>query len=311
MVLGRGGMRSQEVKRTSQGGEWRRLLTPHRASKTTLATVAFRPTPRTGQGPAQVFGWCCSAKSNIGSMIVDCFDDSRLSTVSPHGIIAYATPERICVYDTQSRSINYVSSETKKPRSMKWLRDRGLLAIIYTDYILILSVSDPRGGLRINMGSKPFGEVSRVEQLDESKVLIIFEFGTTFKWCLKTAKGHKLRSIKTTTSGTAFATRPRDPENPNRITGMAYICKDAAEDVLCILCGGVELKRKTLPTTDAQSVSWSSDGNWIAVLDTPIASSGVGVYFYTADGNHYMSYPRAPYQWVNDLGIKELTWSPV
>ncbi|KAI6860982.1 hypothetical protein KC338_g6750 [Hortaea werneckii] len=244
-------------------------------------------------------------------MIIDCFDDSRLSTVSPHGIIAYATPERICVYDTQSRSINYVSSETKKLRSMKWLRDRGLLAIIYTDYILILSVYDPRGGLRINMGSKPFGEVSRVEQLDESKVLIIFEFGTTFKWCLKTAKGHKLRSIKTTTSGTAFATRPRDPENPNRVTGMAYICKDGAEDVLCILCGGVELKRKTLPTTDAQSVSWSSDGNWIAVLDTPIASSGVGVYFYTADGNHYMSYPRAPYQWVNDLGIKELTWSPV
>ncbi|KAI6813953.1 hypothetical protein KC340_g16299 [Hortaea werneckii] len=244
-------------------------------------------------------------------MIVDCFDDSRLSTVSPHGIIAYATPERICVYDTQARSINYVSSETKKLRSLKWLKDRGLLAIIYTDCIHILSIYDPRGGLRINMGSKPFGEVSRVEQLDESKILIIFEFGTTFKWCFKTAKGQKLRPIKTTTSGTAFATRPRDPENPNRITGMAYICKDGAEDMLCILCGGMELKRKTLPTTDAQSVSWSSDGNWIAVLDTPIASSGVGAYFYTADGNHYMSYPRAPYQWVNDLGIKELTWSPV
>lgn len=68
------------------------------------------------------------------------------------------------------------------------------------------------------------------------------------------------------------------------------------------------VKAVEMPTIDAQEVTWSPDGNWLATRDT--ASSGYKVVIYTADGHLYKTISNS----VNDvdisLGVKCIQWSP-
>lgn len=69
----------------------------------------------------------------------------------------------------------------------------------------------------------------------------------------------------------------------------------------------------SLPTTDAQSLSWSLDGKWLSILDTPLSAPNSAVHIYTADGNFYRSYPPAssiPVEETFTLGPLRQVWGP-
>ena len=62
-----------------------------------------------------------------------------------------------------------------------------------------------------------------------------------------------------------------------------------------------------LSTTDAQSLCWSPDGRWLAVLDTPSASTSI--HIFTPDGHRFRSYPSVPDNGSAPLGVKSCVWS--
>ena len=61
-----------------------------------------------------------------------------------------------------------------------------------------------------------------------------------------------------------------------------------------------------LPTIDAQEVSWSPDGQWIAISDA--ASSGHKIYFYTADGHLFKTYSKDEESSDIGFGVKRMAW---
>jgi hypothetical protein len=69
----------------------------------------------------------------------------------------------------------------------------------------------------------------------------------------------------------------------------------------------------SLPTTDAQSLAWSSAGKWLSILDTPLNAPNSAVHIYTADGNFYRSYPPSastPAEETYALGPMRQAWGP-
>jgi WD40 repeat protein len=60
-----------------------------------------------------------------------------------------------------------------------------------------------------------------------------------------------------------------------------------------------------IPTIDAQSLAWSPDGRWLAVLDTPTATTSV--HFYTPDGHLFKSHATCTDD--SQLGVKSISWS--
>ncbi|TKA24471.1 hypothetical protein B0A50_06628 [Salinomyces thailandicus] len=230
----------------------------------------------------------------------------RYSALSTDGLIAYTTADRIYAYDVRTHQSTELSSETKGLRSLQWLEyDSDLLALIYTNSVVLLSIDRPSGLFRINNGSKPSGDIATIAQLSPNLVLVIWDFGRAGLVDLQARKTFEIGNLKTSCDGSPYAIR----RTATGRTTLAYLRREGAEDALCIRADtGVVLKETKLPTADAQSISWSPDGRWLAVLDTPIAPTGTKVYFYTPDAKAYTTFPRPPHQWTDDLGIKELTW---
>ena len=208
----------------------------------------------------------------------------------------------------QRRNLSELPCETKGLQSLRWLSDPDLLALVYDSRVDIISVDRVGPRFRIANGSKPLGSITTVKQLSSRQVLVAWEFGRARIYDLAAGRHIDLGDFKTACDGASHAIRPNRPDG---VPLFAYLRKDGAEDALCIRTDtGAVVKQTKLQTTDAQSVSWSSNGNWLAVLDAPISSTGVGLYVYTADGNRFVTYPRSPHQWPNELGIKEFAWSP-
>ena len=67
------------------------------------------------------------------------------------------------------------------------------------------------------------------------------------------------------------------------------------------------IKSVEMPTVDAQEVTWSPDGNWLAVRDT--ASSGYKVLIYTADGHPYKAISNSLDNVDISLGVKCMQWT--
>ena len=101
---------------------------------------------------------------------------------------------------------------------------------------------------------------------------------------------------------------------------LAVISRHGAQDVLSLFTTSepIPFRTVTLSTSDAQSLSWSQCGRWLAILDTPLVSPSLHVY--TADGHAFRTYPSArpatpPTTPDGDdphfeLGSKSVTWSP-
>lgn len=140
---------------------------------------------------------------------------------------------------------------------------------------------------------------------DENEIIVFHAWNTKLTvFSLDTGRSQVIKTPKFFHSN-GFGYRPRTRQ-------FAVLLKPDAADLLTIHeYRSYELiNRAVLPTVDAQSLKWSPDGKWIAVLDA--ASTGTKVLIFTADGQLFRTYTGLPdSDPVFDLGVKGIEWSPV
>jgi len=96
---------------------------------------------------------------------------------------------------------------------------------------------------------------------------------------------------------------------------LAMLSRTSATDTLSLILASsiTPFTTLSLPTTDAQSLSWSPAGKWLSVLDSPLSAPNSAVHIYTADGNFYRSYPptsSTPVEESFTLGPLRQIWGP-
>ena len=179
----------------------------------------------------------------------------------------------------------------------------GRILLADDDTVRIYDISDPTWHAVIEKAAGNVGKIAEVafgHTTDE--VVVLSEFGAKLTiWSLLTSRGVEVRDPKYTVK--CYQNRPR--------TGhLAILTRPAAQDILMLLQPGSHelIKSVEMPTIDAQEVSWSPDGNWIAVADT--ASSGYKVLIYTADGHLYKTISNSTNNVDISLGVKCIKWNP-
>ncbi|KAK5708236.1 hypothetical protein LTR97_000776 [Elasticomyces elasticus] len=233
------------------------------------------------------------------------------ATASPSGcFIAYIINSKLrvsLIYNLEDRPDFPIKIAPKDITALKCCSDGMHIVLLSNNLIEVCSTDRNSPGIRIDNGGRALGSMLAVDFVRPHHLLTCWEFGTAKVWDLKTAKAIDLPDLKTAGNGSPWQERPKP--NPTVHT-LALLARPAAEDTLTLyfpeLCKSTEPIK--LPTVDAQSISWSPDGCWLAILDTPTASPCV--HFYTPDGLLYNSYPAETAQEVNDgLGIKAISWS--
>lgn len=171
------------------------------------------------------------------------------------------------------------------------------------DTVRLYDVNDPIWSALIERAASHLGRIADVAFGHNSNEFLVFsDFGVKLTmWSLTTSRGAEIRDPKYTMPCYSF--RPR--------TGhMAILTRPAAQDILMLLNpSNHELTTSVeLPTVDAQEVSWSSDGCWLAIRDA--ASSGHKVLIYTADGQLFKTYSGVVDGVGIGLGLKCMAWKP-
>ncbi|KAK5116497.1 hypothetical protein LTR62_008046 [Meristemomyces frigidus] len=238
--------------------------------------------------------------------------DGAHTTPSPCGrYLAYVQDTRLRVStlsapERHSNEFN-IKKLPKEILSIIWSHDSNRLATVSHTLIEVLNVSDASSRVRLDNGGGGLGHFSSAVFLDTDHLLTIWEFGRGRIWNLTTGRSTEIGEVKTTCSGSSYCMRPNPSRHPSNI--LATLFRVAAEDVLSIhfVEQSKSMPKATLPSADAQDLSWSPDGRWLAVLDTPTAS--VNVLFYTPDGHFYRSYTDTSCVDDRGLGIKAIVWS--
>ena len=171
------------------------------------------------------------------------------------------------------------------------------------DTVRFHDVNDPTWSALIERAASSLGRIADVAfGYNPNEVLVFSDFGVKLTiWSLTTSRGVEIREPKYTVHCYSF--RPR--------TGhMAILTRPAAQDILMLLSPSKHelITSVELPTVDAQEVSWSSDGCWIAIRDA--ASSGHKVLIYTADGQLFKTYSGVVDDVSIGLGVKSMAWNP-
>jgi WD40 repeat protein len=139
---------------------------------------------------------------------------------------------------------------------------------------------------------------------DENEIIVFHAWNTKLTiHSLDNGRSQVIRSPKFFHYN-SFGFRPRTRQ-------LAILLKPESSDLLTIHeYGSYEIvNRVILPTSDAQGLKWSPDGNWIALWDA--ASAGTKLLIFTADGNLFRTYNGSPEsESVFDLGVRSIEWSP-
>lgn len=139
---------------------------------------------------------------------------------------------------------------------------------------------------------------------DEDEIIVFHAWNTKLTiHSLDSGRSQVIKSPKFSHYN-SFGFRPRTRQ-------FAILLKPETSDLLTIHeRESYELvNRVILPTSDAQGLKWSPDGNWIAVWDA--ASAGTKLLIFTADGNLFRTYNGSPeLESVFDLGVRSIEWSP-
>lgn len=213
---------------------------------------------------------------------------------------------RVCaVRAPRSVTETTIRIATKDATAMRWSVDNNLLAIVSARLIEIIDLKDRDFRVRLDNGSGGLGRFLSADFVGLDQLLVVWEFGKAKLWTLSTGKGVDLSDIKIISSGDRWQSRPHSGDEQKRT--LAALSKAGADDTLNLYLPSAhrQLSCTRLPTVDAQSLSWSPDGRWLAVLDTPLASSSV--HIFTPGGQHFRSYPLASES--AGLGVKAVVWS--
>ena len=178
----------------------------------------------------------------------------------------------------------------------------GRILLADDETVRVYDISDPTWHAVIDKAAGNLGRITNAAfGYTADEVLVLSDFGVKLTiWSLLTRRGVEIRDPKYLVK--CYHHRPR--------TGhLAILTRPAAQDVLMLLQPGTHelVESMEIPTTDAQEVAWSPDGNWLAIRDA--ASSGYRVMIFTADGHLYKTISNG---WNVDisLGVKCMQWSP-
>ena len=171
------------------------------------------------------------------------------------------------------------------------------------DTILVFDVENSLWSAKIERAASNFGKIADVAfGYSSDDVLVFSNFGVRLTiWSLLSCRGVVIKDPKYTVQ--CYSYRPR--------TGhLAILTRPSAQDILLLLDPGNHQLTRTveLGTTDAQEVSWSTDGCWLAIRDTP--SAGHKVLIYTADGHLFRTYTGNADANEIGLGINCMQWIP-
>lgn len=216
---------------------------------------------------------------------------------------------RICAAHAPERCTEVaVRVAAKDISALKWNDYSTSVVILSAQNIEIVDLDDVSHRVRLNNGSAGLGRLVSADFVGSDQLLVSWEFGKAKLWNLSNGKGVELGDLKTVCSGERWQIRPGDGDAARRT--LATLSRPGADDLLNLYFPALhkQLASVKLPTTDAQSLCWSPDGRWLAVLDSAIASPSL--HFYTPDGHHFRSYP--PPDESNELALrtKAMVWSP-
>ena len=231
------------------------------------------------------------------------------ATASRSGLyIACIVTGRLHIYAVQAPE-RYTQVLTKVPAkeitALRWNNDDGRIAVVSNRLIDVVDLVDSSRHVRLDNGSGGLGKFASVDFVGPEQLLVIWEFGKAKIWNLINGRAVDLPDVKTTCSGDRWRARPSD----GGTSAVATLSRNGAEDLLCLYLPATQKNftaRKT-PTIDAQSLTWSPDGRWLAVLDTPISNSSV--QFYTPDGHHFRSYSNSHDHDSSGLGVRSIAWA--
>lgn len=198
--------------------------------------------------------------------------------------------------------------QSKDVASLKWSDDSTRIAIHSHNSAELIDLDDADFKVRLDNGSGGLGKLASVEFLDRNHLLAIWEFGRAKTYELETGKVTDLAEVKTPVDGSAWQIRPSTGQ---QVTGptLAVLSRNGADDSLSIYFPVLSksIASTKIATLDAQELSWSPDGRWLAIRDTPTSSTSVR--FYTPDGHPFRAYPASPDPEALGLGVKMLSWS--
>ena len=233
------------------------------------------------------------------------------AVASPSGqYIAFLSIGKLRIYATQAPercTEVQIRIQPKDVAAVRWNDDSTRICILSARHIEIIDLDDAGHRVRVDNGSGGLGRFVSADFVGSDKVLVIWEFGKAKLWDLSSGKGVEIGDVKTACSSERWRMRPGNDNAARR--SLATLSRPGADDLLNLYFPAIQkqLSSVKLFTTDAQSLFWSPDGRWIAVLDAPTASPSV--HFYTPDGHYFRSYPPASDTAPSALGAKHLVWS--
>ncbi|RDW84717.1 hypothetical protein BP6252_02307 [Coleophoma cylindrospora] len=243
---------------------------------------------------------------------------SAQSLPSPDGAyIATVLPSALSIRSTRSLEILHTRAlPADFSNSIAWFfwsdsSDRLLVAS--SDLIKVYSASDPQFKANIVNPTSGTVKITHVSfGSSDNEVNVLSEFGlklTVFN--LLTSKSVDINSPKFFNTNVAIRGLCYRPGTSN----LTLLTRSGGKDILSIHAREtLEVVRSwSLETVDAQGVSWSPDGRWLAVLES--AGQGHKIFFYTADRYLYKVWngPMPMTEEDRDIdlgaGVKFLEWS--
>nr|POF03445.1 putative wd repeat-containing protein c32h8.09 [Quercus suber] len=233
------------------------------------------------------------------------------SVTSPSGLyIASIASGKLRIHATstpeQFSELSFRIPE-KDIAAIKWAKTDAQILVFSFQCVEILDLLDPSHRVRLDNGSGGFGRFSSADFVTEDLILVVWEFGRSKLWNLRSGKAVDLNDVKPKAGGLRWQVRPCPQEKQPIV--IAMLSRSNGEDLLSLYFPGSDssMTSKKLHTVDARSLSWSADGRWIVVVDSPYAAPSF--HIYTADGHHFRGYGVAPQNERPDPAVVEVIWS--
>lgn len=238
---------------------------------------------------------------------------SYFSSASPQGdCVVYLRENGICKQSLHRKGPAIANTAASfhhtKVTSLQWSDDGSQVLVVSDRGVKVIEVGTLLDTALLNNGSGGLGKIVSADFVGNEHLLAVWDFGKTKLWHVRSAKSLDLPDMKTICDGRAWQVRPRSGAD-EKLRMFAMLHRVGPEDHLTLNFSSLNhaLPLIKLPTNDAQSLSWSPDGRWLAILDVPTATPCL--HIYTPDGHVFKSYPSSKNSEAG-LGIKEIAWSP-
>ncbi|KAJ9632178.1 hypothetical protein H2203_000581 [Taxawa tesnikishii (nom. ined.)] len=226
------------------------------------------------------------------------FESSTYAAFSPDGCyIASLSLDHLHIQNPTSLTTTYtfpLDTDSAKADSfvVHWSHDSQRILLVHPQVVLVFTIGNAAGKVRIDNGSAGLGRIVDAEILDGAggspQAMVVWEFGRVAIWDLATGKGSELGDLKGVGKSEvrgAWGIGRTDSGGQ----ALAMLSRQGAQDVLSIYVSPLHtpLVSLVLPSTNAQSLSWSPCGRWLVILESQLYTPAA--YTYTAGGHPFRS----------------------